>query len=341
MKKFTGLFLAMVVFLFFTGEAFARRLIMGLHVEPTPSSEWDLAIEILVVVVPVLAGLAILVWLLVRGGEEKPKKTEKIIIVTSLFFLTMALPVITTAEEVEAEMEKEKSDFSFSVSSDIKNRYIDPAGWVFNSPIVGTTVGAEWKNFYFQVFHLTGINDHEWDEIDWSLGYSGESNLFRSERKFNWEIGLSVYDPKNFFENGSGENFLDVFAKVGVPFTPEGCPFESVFTPYVKVEILTPFEEKEEIGGGTYFWLGLEHSAELGEYCSLNQDLAVLFDSGVYGGDNGQLLRYTGQLSWPVGEILRINIPIVEFVVPLSHFDEERDGRSNEIAIGMGVSLFF
>lgn len=259
----------------------------------------------------------------------------------SWFFLFLALPVITTAEEIETEAEKENPEFSFSVSSDIKNRYIDPAGWVFSSPVVGTTLAVEWKSFYFEIFHLTGINDHEWDEIDWSLGYLGESNLFQTEKKFNWEIGLSVYDPKDFFKNETGENFLDVFAKVGVPFAPEGCPLGSVFTPYVKVEVLTPFDKMEEVGGGTYIWLGLEHSAELGEYCSLNQDLAVLFDSGVYGGDTGQLMRYTGQLSWPVGEVVSINFPIVEFVIPLSHFSEERDGRGNEIALGMGISLVF
>lgn len=278
---------------------------------------------------------------LARVYADLAKKEIEKVIALAITFLFLALPVITTAEEVETEMEKEKSDFSFSVSSDIKNRCIDPAGWVFNSPIVGTTVGVEWKNFYFQVFHLTGINDHEWDELDWSVGYLGESDLFQTEKKINWEIGLSVYDPKDFFKNSSGEDFLDVFAKVGVPFAPEGCPLKSNFAPYVKVELLTPFEETEGIGGGTYIWLGLEHSAELGEHCSLTQDLALLFDSGVYGGDSGQLLRYTGQLSWPVGEILKINIPIVEFVIPLSHFDEERDGRSNEIAFGAGISFVF
>lgn len=276
-------------------------------------------------------------------------KKISIFLVAVLCFLAIAsLPVLaaevavntSSTNEAEASVDEgEENKPLFYVSFTGKSRYIDPAGFlIYDKPAFVTTMGVEWEGWYFELYHLAGTADHQFDELDWCFGYNWDSSLPGTEKKLNWEAGFSLYDPRDYFSNEEGENFYDFYVKVGIPLLPEDS--KQSLSPYVKLEFLTPVDKGDWGGGGTYIWLGVEHSIEF-EKCSFVQDLAALFDSGVYDADSGQVVKYLGQLDWPVTEKCTISLPAVEVSLPLSSFSEENDGRNSEISVEIKIAHAF
>lgn len=259
-------------------------------------------------------------WVLFHNNrQEKEKKNMK----RQLGFLGVALLFCVVQMAWAEETVNLSGNFRF------KSQHISAGGFAYGEPALVSAAGVEWRKLRFEVIHFAKTPSHESDQLNLGLAYSWKSGMPGFDKSLDWEVGLALEDARDFFKNDRQEDFFNYFVKTALPFEFQGGKL--IIAPFVKAEFYTPVNMGEGGHGGSYIWLGVDSTQNF-EWCSLVQRLALLIDSGVYSADSGELLRYLGQLSWPLAKWLTFNFPIFEASVTLSEFTKY--DRHDEFSYG-------
>lgn len=218
-----------------------------------------------------------------------------------------------------------QAEFSTSLSTGVLSQYVTDAGWVFYDDTISQTelVIRHSSGFYGGFVFLTPLGHRPADmarEGNYTVGWSGAIN----ESALNLDVGLTYSD---YTDSDMGK----LFAQVSTDFDVKG----TTLTPFVRVEALKSAQD-DGPDGGTYTFVGVKQMWPINTSLKFTHALAVVYDSGVYGGDNGTVGSYQAALSYDLYKGLLVT-PSVKFTAPFSIHDE----REKEFVCGVAFSYNF
>jgi hypothetical protein len=177
--------------------------------------------------------------------------------------------------------------------------------------------------FYGGLVWITPLGHRPADmarEGDYTIGWSGTIN----KSALNLDVGATFLDHA---DNGMGK----LFAQVSTDFDVKS----TILTPFVRVETLKSAQD-DGPDGGTYTFVGVKQMWPINNSLNFTHTLAAIYDSGVYGGDNGTVGSYQAALQYDLYKGLLVT-PSVKYIVPLSIHDE----REKEFVCGVAFGYKF
>ncbi len=194
---------------------------------------------------------------------------------------------------------------------------------LYENPVIQSDIFAIWKNgLYAVIWNSTGF-DSKWnnnlgDEVDYGVGWTHD--FFG----LNLNIGSTYFDEPKVFTLGAGD-ILYNHARITKDFK-----HLSVFVGFENY-ITMPNSGFE---GGNLVSLGATKALTFWNgHASFNNSLAIVYDDGIAGYDNGFLLRGTTGLGWNLTKRLVLNLPSINYYVPFTP-----DGRKIDAVFMVSLS---
>lgn len=229
---------------------------------------------------------------------------------------------------------------SISAETSLLSGYLLDSGWMTHDDLVSqSSVGVSFENgFHADVWVSTDLNDSrfassEGDEIDYAVGWAkrfGDSEVDLTTSYFHLYKGEAEEDEDgNIFEPPSADMF-QLSAKLG--YIDNVMPSHTL-KPWVKVDVLNSVKS-DGPKGGSYVHMGLTHDWQISESVSFEQELKVVYDSGVYGADDGFVSAYDIYVSYVFAEMFYVSAS-GKLTAPLTVYDERGAEAAGGIAIGL------
>lgn len=188
------------------------------------------------------------------------------------------------------------------------------------------------------MWNLSGLEKSTNDETDFCLGW----RYFFVERGIDINASLGYWDIGERFSSNPQKavDYLNLVVQISKKFKPsEG----HTLSPYFKVSLVQPVDTGNQRGyeGGAELTLGTYCSWKIGDLIfpvSVWNNVRMVHDSGLYGGDVAWIGRITGGLDWQINDLLSMTLPGFDFSQPVSSVE---DGRGTELIAWVGMTLYF
>lgn len=243
-----------------------------------------------------------------------------------IIIMTLAILMISGVIFSEANAE----DISFTLSTKVWSKYLGSSGAVVHDkPALQTDLFVALpKSFYFDIWHSMGLDGTSLssdlgDEIDYTLGWNGKV------KTFSLDAGISYFDIIDLFHSNS--DAIQPYAEINRSFN---FSKNHSFSPYARVETLFPFNNP---GKGLYAYSGIKYAWRLTPAITINQNAGLIYDSGVFGLENGFAGRHNLSFIWSPSKSINFELLNTKITIPISSFSD----RKNEIAFGAGLMLNF
>ena len=228
-----------------------------------------------------------------------------------------------SAEEVERPI-------SVTLSSQVLNKYFDINGatWA-DVTVVQTdlTLSHNSSGVYIDIWHSTGADGTGWDdgaedEVDWSLGWSGDVG------QLNIDGGVVYYDLVGLF-NGTAGDVVAPYLNLAHDFTMCDVPLTAIAGVRRNIPTDNSFD------GGCYYTNGVQNSTTVYSV-DISQESRVTYDDGAFNMESGYVWQHEVTVTKEVCDHVAVFL-FGEVSVPLTRFDD----RQSELVGGLGIELSF
>ncbi len=235
-----------------------------------------------------------------------------------------------------AEAEK---DLSLTISSKVYSKYLgSTTGSICHEdPVLQTDLFFTLPHgLYFDIWHSsgldgTGLSSDGGDEIDFTVGWTGEIEKLQN---IKLDLGISYFDCYDLFKMPSGD-FILPYLNVSkeFPVLKDHCLEPFVFFQF-------PYSAKgNEYGNGFIVRSGMFHHWNITDSLAICQRVNLTFDDGAWGNDSGLLGEYRFDASWKITDRITLDVISVKVARPFSNFSDGRDGT--EAVYGAGIKICF
>jgi hypothetical protein len=224
-----------------------------------------------------------------------------------------------------------------SIQTIVADKYLafGSGSTLYNKPTLQSDIWVGFGNgLYFNLWNSTPFeryNDNFGTEQDYGIGWAGALSSFGIKNALSdlsLDIGTTYFDEPNIFTLANGDT-LYTHIKVSKPlkWCTVACEYENYST------FPCNASEVEHIGSveASKVWSLWNNRV------SISASVALAYDSGVFGSDNGLLLRSFGEIDWKITKRLSLILPQLSGYQPLTI----RDKRKTDGVIASGFSYKF
>lgn len=254
----------------------------------------------------------------------------KIIKMILISMMVLCFINVTLAEESIDELSVDFSTFVLS-------RYVGVSGAVVHDDVVMQS-GLYFENlpvlpkgFYVDLWNSWSLDhgymtDDYGDELDYTFGWAGEFE------EVQVDVGAAYFDYVDLLK-GCDEDFMMFHAEIR---KTETIPFSDIeISPFFRSE--THVDLSSDSGDGIYLIAGIDNSFSFAESFSLDQRLALIYDSGAYHFGAGWVGNYGADLNWKISDDIKITPLLFKVYLP----ENSADGKGPQTVIGSGISIAF
>jgi hypothetical protein len=249
----------------------------------------------------------------------------------------LALAVISLTGSLSAAETTNESSWSYEVSTHVWSQYhaasdFGGSGAIYHDkPVIQTDLSATWSgplDISFGIWHSAGLDDSGLssdfgDELDYYLNFEKEIG------GISLSLYVAYFDTVDLFRTPG--DVVSITPKIGVPVEIG----EHKVTPFVQWNTYVPTGQGAL--AGNLFQLGVEHGFSVRSY-DISHTMAVAYDDGAFGLENGYIFNYIFTGSFAVSEKFTVEVPMFKFTTPMSDL---KDGRGSEVTFGAGVVFSF
>lgn len=208
-------------------------------------------------------------------------------------------------------------------------------GILYDKPVIQSDLFVSFRNgFYADLWNsvpFTGHDDNFGWEQDLGIGWSGPLsalglNGFASDMTL--DLGITYFDEPGLLTLGAND-ILYNHVKLSKAF--------NLLTVFVDFKSYVPMPHSPYSGGNLYD-VGISRGVSVfKDRLSASTSLALVYDDGGFGFDNGLLLYGCAELDWLLTKHLVLILPQVSYYAPITL----RDSRSLDAVISGGLGYQF
>lgn len=220
---------------------------------------------------------------------------------------------------------------------EVQDKYLISKGiTIYDGPVIQTNLTIDLpKGFYLGLFWSKSgdspdFTDTLGNEVDYTFGWTG------GVKDFRLDFGVSYFDIGKVFSVKGGDA-VQIYFGVEKDIVVSDL---HTLTAYMRTEIYKP------VGGwdgnahaGAHIFMGVKHQLRLHKHVTLNQKIAVMYDTGTFvASDHGFLGHYNLDVSWKLTNTISTSVPALKLIFPISNLN---DGRGVEHAVGGSLNFRF